>query len=80
MTPIITNDNFETLRVMVAYYDPTIIPPTLTLHKDPKVKNSAKPAQNNRVSQDLQPTHRCTRGGDDHHRKSIAHRGADGKD
>ncbi|KAF3336708.1 hypothetical protein FCM35_KLT19294 [Carex littledalei] len=38
MTPVISNDNFDTLRVLVACYDPTTIPPSVELHKDPRSK------------------------------------------
>ncbi|KAF3339330.1 Zinc knuckle [Carex littledalei] len=35
MSPVITNGNYETLRVLVACYDPSTIPPSISVHKNP---------------------------------------------
>ncbi|KAF3325498.1 hypothetical protein FCM35_KLT10569 [Carex littledalei] len=35
MSPVITNGNYETLRVLVACYDPSTIPLSISVHKNP---------------------------------------------
>lgn len=35
MAPVITNENFETLQVLVNCYDPSFVPPSVWLHMDP---------------------------------------------
>ncbi|KAF3340854.1 Zinc knuckle [Carex littledalei] len=40
MAPVITNGNYETLRVLIACYDPSTIPPSISVHKNPFSKTA----------------------------------------